>query len=257
MKIIDQLNRSLFLQETPNRIVSLVPSQTELLVDLGLESKIVGVTKFCVHPTYLRKNKTIVGGTKNVDLEKIKTLKPDLVICNKEENTFEMVTQLEEFVPVWVSDIGEISDCYEMISTLGKIFGISEKSKSLINEIERSRNQFLLNTKTRPVRKVVYLIWKSPYMCAGRATFISSLLKMNNFENIIAETDSRYPEIDLDIMRNADLVLLSSEPYPFKETDVASLRKELKTDVMLVDGEYFSWYGSRLKDAFQYFEVLV
>ena len=252
----DQLNRSLDFPNRPKRIVSLVPSQTELLVDLGLEKYIVGVTKFCVHPTNIRKDVSVVGGTKQVHFEKIKALQPDIIICNKEENTLEMVQELEKIAPVWLSDIYTIDDALDMILLLGILFDVSEKAKALVDEISSEKKDFETFLKSKPSFKVAYLIWKNPYMMVGRQTFINNLLSLNNFENIDNDSESRYPEVTLNDLKTADKILLSSEPFPFKEKHIEELQKATGKEVVLVDGEYFSWYGSRLKDAFSYFKKL-
>lgn len=256
MEFIDQINRVVYLPKTPLRIISLVPSQTELLVDLGLRENIVGVTKFCVHPVDLRTKKNIVGGTKSVNLDKIESLKPDIIICNKEENTEDMVLQLESIAPVWVSDISNISECLEMIDKLGEILEVSEIATRINSEIYSEWHDFKMYSKKLPSVKAIYLIWKKPFMAAGRATFINELLKLNNFENIIEMESSRYPEVAKDLITKAEVVLLSTEPYPFNEKHVSDLREMFDVEVKLVDGEYFSWYGSRLIKAFEYFKTL-
>ncbi len=256
MEIIDQLNRTIFLDKTPKRIISLVPSQTELLIDLGLEENIVGVTKFCVHPNYIRKNKTIVGGTKKVDIKKIKALQPDFILCNKEENTKEMVENLQKISPVWISDIYSIEDNLQMILNLGYIFNVEGKANKLVKNIQFQKQEFLSFIKNKPFQKVAYLIWKNPYYIAGTNTFINELLNINNFVNISEESISRYPEVSTETLKQAEIILLSTEPFPFKEKDAEKLQKKLKKTVMLVDGEYFSWYGSRLQKAFFYFKKL-
>lgn len=256
MEFIDQLHRVVNLHKTPSRIVSLVPSQTELLVDLGLHDSIVGVTKFCIHPKELRKEKTVVGGTKAVNFDTIKSLKPDIIICNKEENTEEMVLQLEKIAPVWISDIFNISECIEMINKLGAVFQVSKAASEISSNISSEWNSFKKYAENLPLKKVIYLIWKDPYMAAGRATYINELLKLNKFENIIEIENSRYPEVDINLMQKAEVILLSTEPYPFKEKHVLELQKDFKAKIKLVDGEYFSWYGSRLTQAFNYFKTL-
>ena len=256
MKIVDQFNQSLSFKETPKRIVSLVPSQTELLVDLGLEGSIVGLTKFCVHPSHIRKTKVVVGGTKKVNFEKIKSLQPDIIICNKEENTKEMVVELQKTTPVWISDIVTVDDSLDMILKLGNLFHVKERASALINEIITERESFLRFTKNSKSFKVAYLIWKNPYMIAGNNTFINELLKLNNFENVCKDSLSRYPEILEDDLKNTDLILASTEPFPFNQNDIDVIQNATKTKVILVDGEYFSWYGSRLKNAFKYFKTL-
>jgi len=256
MLVKDQLNRTLNFKKFPGRIVSLVPSQTELLVDLGLRFKIVGITKFCVHPKELRKDVTIVGGTKNVHLDKIRALQPDIIICNKEENTKEIVEECEKIAPVWVSEIFTIEDNLEMIMSLGEIFNVSGKASKICHGIISEVTDFSKYIEAKPIKKVAYVIWKNPYMLAGKNTFVNTLLRLNNFENILSEVDSRYPEIDPKDLKNVDLVLLATEPFPFEESDVIALKKALQTEVLLVDGEYFSWYGSRLQFAFTYFKTL-
>ncbi len=257
MKVFhDQLNRKLELKDLPLRIVSLVPSQTELLVDLGLRKKIVGVTKFCVHPEDLRKEKKVVGGTKQVHYDRIKALAPDIILCNKEENTEEMVTELEKIAPVHVSNVMTIEDSLELILQYGEIFGVTEKASEISEKIAFLKNEFQKEMEKVPERKVAYFIWKNPWMVAGKDTFIDHLLKLNRFKNAFSEKDSRYPEIELEQLeqQKVQLVLLSTEPFPFKSKDRDAFKKEVKMDrVYIVDGEYFSWYGSRLISAFAYF----
>ncbi len=256
MEFVDQLNRTVFLKRTPSRIVSLVPSQTELLVDLGLRKSIVGITKFCVHPTDLKNEKTIVGGTKKVNYDKIKALSPDFIICNKEENTEEMVLQLEYIAPVWISDIKTIPESLLMITQLGEIFEVAEKASQIISKIEIELCELHKIVENLRTRKVIYLIWKDPYMAAGKNTFIDALLQVNNFQNVIDSEASRYPEIGNKEFKNADLIFLSTEPYPFKKKDVLKMNAEFETEIKLVDGEFFSWYGSRLMKSLNYFKTL-
>lgn len=255
----DHIGHILQLRATPLRIVSLVPSQTELLYDLGLEDKIVGITKFCVHPYHLKSVKEKVGGTKKVHIEKIRLLKPDIIICNKEENTQEIVESLREIAPVWTSDIITIQDSLNMIAEFGRIFNVRTKAQQLTDKIEYGLADFKKFMEGREIQKAAYLIWKNPYMAAGGDTFINEMLKLNNFTNIY-EGKGRYPEIIIQKMRiqgDPDVVFLSSEPYPFKEEDafeVGRFTHHAKT--VFVDGEMFSWYGSRLVKAFAYFKQL-
>ncbi len=257
MKYKDQLNRTLEFKETPKRIVSLVPSQTELLVDLGLESSIVGVTKFCVHPKHLIKEKTIVGGTKQVDLDKIKALNPDIILCNKEENTKAMILDLEEIAPVHISDIYNVPDALELIRMYGVLFSVEKKANIIIQNISKAHIDFTRCIEGKLKLKVAYFIWKNPWMVAANNTFIDAILSLNNFENYFKELE-RYPEVNLKKMDTAlDAILLSSEPYPFKDKHIEDLKHQFPdTKVVLVNGEYFSWYGSRLQYAFDYFKTL-
>lgn len=252
----DQLDRTVLINATPKRIVSLVPSQTELLVHLGLADAIVGVTKFCVHPSTLRKEKIIVGGTKTVHFNKITALNPDVIICNKEENTKEIVEACTKIAPVWVSNVVTLDDNNLMILLLSKIFNKEAEAVKLVSNIQTAQADFLSFMENKPLKKVAYCIWKNPYMVAGNDTFINCLLRLNKFENIFENKDGRYPEVLKEDLKTAEVVLLSSEPFPFNNKHVQELKNELRCEVRLVDGEYFSWYGSRLKDAFKYFKSL-
>ncbi len=253
----DQLDRVLDIDKTPQRIISLVPSQTELLIDLGLESSIVGITKFCVHPNHLRKSKTLVGGTKQVHFDKIKTLAPDIILCNKEENTEQMVSELEGIATVHISDVNDMKDALELISQYGLLFNVREKASNLIDTIRYEHGLFQNYVNSKSTLKVAYFIWKNPWMVAAEQTFINSLLSCNGFENYFGN-QTRYPEVVLDhISEDLDVILLSSEPYPFKGNDIEELQQKFPSiKIVLVDGEYFSWFGSRLKDAFRYFREL-
>lgn len=258
MEINDQIGRPLFFKDTPKRIVSLVPSQTELLYDLGLETSIVGITKFCVHPKHLKANKTIVGGTKQVDFTKISALKPDIILCNKEENTLEMVQNLTEIAPTHVSDIYSIKDCCKLIEMYGAIFNVKSDAKVIVEKINEELHSFNEFISDKPKRTVVYFIWKNPWMVAASNTFIDYMLALNHFDNFYKNFD-RYPEIILEKEpnKNVDLILLSSEPYPFKEPHIVELKSFFPlSKVVLVDGEMFSWYGTRLLKAFHYFKAL-
>ncbi|PKV52376.1 ABC-type Fe3+-hydroxamate transport system substrate-binding protein [Aquimarina sp. MAR_2010_214] len=254
----DQLGRRIEFLKPPKRIVSLVPSQTELLVSLGLSDDIVGVTKFCVHPRAIRNQKVIVGGTKKVNFEKIKKLKPDIILCNKEENTKEIVTYLQEEYPVHVSDIFSIPEALEMIEQYGEIFNKKTEATTLISKIKLEKESFDGFVSKIPQKRVAYFIWKDPWMVTGKDTFVDHLLKVNGFVNVFGDKD-RYPEItkeELRSVQNLDLIMLSSEPYPFSEKHINELTNISNAKVILVDGEYFSWYGSRLEEAFLYFKTL-
>lgn len=255
MEYTDQLNRVLQLSKTPTRIVSLVPSQTELLVDLGLRDQIVGLTKFCVHPNGLIKEKTVVGGTKQVRVDKIKALQPDIILCNKEENTAAMVKDLEAIAPVHVSDIKTVDDTLSLIHSYGSIFQIQEKANRFVSQIQQKHTDFLKDIDRKaPCRKVAYFIWKDPWMVAGGDTFIDYLLGECGFENVFKNENGRYPEVALEKLQDVDYVFLSSEPFPFADKHIKEIAQYTRAKIMLVDGEYFSWYGSRLLGAFEYFK---
>ena len=236
------------------RIISLVPSITETLFDLGLSTaEIVGRTKFCIHPEDLVKKVEIIGGTKNLNIEKIKSLKPDLIIANKEENVKGQVEELMKDFNVLLTNIETLEDNYYLIKQLGKIFGKEEKAQP-----------FNLKTyeafdfkKSEKHLKVAYLIWKNPYMTIGGDTFISRILEELGFENLF-RNEKRYPEIVLEDLKKADLIFLSSEPFPFKEKHIEEISRICKNQkIMIVDGEAFSWYGTHLAKCGDYYrEVL-
>jgi len=251
----DQTGRTISLEKFPERIISIVPSQTELLYDLGLDKEVIGITKFCVHPASWFKTKTRVGGTKQLKMEIIHQLNPDLIFANKEENVKEQVEDLEKHYPVWISDVKTMQDARSMIQELGKITGKEIKANVLINQI----NIAFSNLKTQYKKlKTAYLIWQNPYMTAGGDTFIHAMLEAAGFENIFANK-LRYPEITFKELSIAhcQLLLLSSEPFPFKQKHIKEMQPQLpKTKIILVDGEMFSWYGSRLLKAPFYFQEL-
>ena len=256
----DQLNRVTEISHSPKRIVSLVPSQTELLSALGLDEEVIGITKFCIHPEHWFRNKTRVGGTKTVDIKKLAALHPDLVIANKEENTKEQIGLLEKIAPVWISDINTIPDALQMISEIGIITGKEKTARSIIRQIENDFWDFQsqLHKYTPKKYRTAYLIWKNPYMAAGAGTFINDMMNLNGMENVFAAGE-RYPATDCNELKekNTELILLSSEPYPFKQDHINELRNTLRgTKVIAVDGEIFSWYGSRMLRATAYFQQL-
>lgn len=252
MEYTDQLKRNVIISSPPKRIISLVPSQTELLVDLGLEDRIVGVTKFCVHPKGLVKRKTIIGGTKNYRMELIDSLQPDLIIGNKEENVQSGIEELMEKYPVWVSDIYTLEGSLEMIGCLGQMLGATTQAEEIIKQLKLD---FALPLPKKG--SAIYLIWKDPIMVAGVDTYINEMLGFAGFENLIQT--SRYPQFSIEelVDLNPEHLLLSSEPFPFKEAHVKFFHSLLpKAKIKLVDGEMFSWYGSRLLKARSYFERL-
>ena len=256
MKLQDQIGQELHFKSAPKRIISLVPSQTELLYDLGLEDAIVGITKFCVHPNHLIKTKKVVGGTKQIHLDKIQALQPDIILCNKEENTKDIVEACSKICTVHVSDIENISDCLAMVTQYGEIFKKQNQALKIVEAIQDNLKDFQSYIQNKTTLKVAYFIWKDPFMVAGKETFINHLLQLNKFENVYADL-ARYPEIQPKEDKVIDLVLLSSEPYPFKEKHIEELKAYYtKANIQLVDGEMFSWYGSRLIQAFAYFKWL-
>ncbi len=250
----DQLGDTITCNFPPQRIVSLVPSQTELLFDLGLEKQIAGITRFCIHPADKVDSITKIGGTKRFDIEKIKALKPDLIIGNKEENYREGIEELKQHFPVWMSDIYTLEDAYSMMNEVAHITDRSNVGARLVEKIREEFN----NLQSFGGIRAAYFIWRKPYMVAANNTFIHHLLKSLGIINVF-EDKARYPEISIESIAELkpDFIFLSSEPYSFTEKHFEEFQSFSPTSkVVLVDGEMFSWYGSRLQYAPAYFEKL-
>lgn len=253
IELKDQMNRQVRLTTFPKRIVSLVPSQTELLADLGLDEKVVGITKFCIHPNDWFKTKTRIGGTKSLDLEKIKALSPDLIIANKEENTKDQIEALTEIAPIYISDIYTVEDACQMIEDIGFLTNTSALASELNHQIKAD-----FSVLPQIKGKVLYYIWADPYMIAGKNNFIGHLLARLGLENGVEDPAVRYQELDVATLKsiNPDIIFLSSEPFPFKEKQRLELQFYTTAKIIHVDGEIFSWYGSRMIKAKAYFEQL-
>ena len=242
----DQMQRKVSLHIPALRIVSLVPSQTELLFAIGAGDSVVGITKFCTEPPEEVAAIAKVGGTKKFDFEAIAALKPDLIIGNKEENYLEGIEQLAQDYPVWISDIVTLDESLDMIRQLGLLSGQASAADAMASEIAASFVE--LAGKMPPPVKVAYFIWQKPYMVAGGGTFIDEMLKLGGMANVFAGLD-RYPEVDMDSLNasDAEVILLSSEPYPFREKHLAAFQQCLPDrKIILVDAMPFSWYGSQL-----------
>ncbi|QSE99293.1 ABC transporter substrate-binding protein [Fulvivirga lutea] len=247
------MGSEVIIPHSPMRVISLVPSQTELLFDLGLEDKIAGLTKFCIHPADSVKSKPIIGGTKNFRFDKIDEIQPDLIIGNKEENYESGINQLKKKYPVWMSDIYDLNDSLNMITSIGTIFRVEDKANRLVNSIRTSFDQLPEFKKLT----CLYFIWNKPKMVVGKDTFINKMLQKSGFENLISP--SRYPELSLEELENLQpqVVLLSSEPFPFKKKHLEEFEELFpKSKILIVDGELFSWYGSRLLKTADYFKQL-
>jgi len=188
-------------------------------------------------------------------MDLIHELRPDPIIANKEENVKEQIEELEKHYPVWISDVNNLEDAYEMIEQVGVITGKQHAAIEMITKTKRNFAQ-LQTTNYKP--QTVYLIRQKPYMTIGRDTFIHSILEKAGFNNIFSNR-KRYPEVTVEELEaaNCKLLFLSSEPFPFKQKHVEELQKQLpETKIVLVDGEMFSWYGSRLLKAPAYFNSL-
>lgn len=248
----DQAGQKVAIDIKPRKIVSLVPSQTELLYYLGLDKEVCGITKFCTHPAVWLQYKTIIGGTKTIKTGSIHQLKPDLIIANKEENVKEQIEELATQYPVWTSDVNNLADAYAMIEQVGIITGKYENSLELVEKI---KSVFSVTENKFRLQSACYLIWQKPYMTVGGDTFISNMMSIAGFENVFAK-NKRYPEITIkDIKaKNPEVILLPSEPFPFSNKHAEELKTHFPgTAIILVDGELFSWYGSRMLHAAGYF----
>ncbi|MBO0948495.1 ABC transporter substrate-binding protein [Fibrella forsythiae] len=247
-----------------HRIVSLVPSQTELLFALGLTDEVVGITKFCTQPAEKVADKPRVGGTKNVTVSAVAALKPTLILANYEENTEADVVALREIAPVHCTDIKTLPDALNMIREVGALVGRPAEADNLAGQIGASFAT-LRSVVSPEGPSVAYLIWRKPYMVAASDTFIDAMLTEAGFRNAFTAPSQsgarwvRYPVVtETDLKEaNPDLVFLSSEPYPFRQKHLAELQAHcLNARVRLVDGELFSWYGSRLLHTAAYFAEL-
>jgi ABC-type Fe3+-hydroxamate transport system substrate-binding protein len=242
----DQIMQICRVHFPPTRIISLVPSITETLYALQLHDHIIGISDFC--PS-LTGHSCRIGGPKNPDMKKIRELQPDLILASKEENKKEDILKLSEYQAVWTSDVHTIQDALELISQLGTVCNREEEASQLREEIE---TQFQgLCEKAVPS---VYVIWKNPWYFVGGDTFIHAMMDTFGFKNMLVEY-KRYPVCtwDDDHIASAELILLSSEPFPFHYKDVLSLRSQFPhKKVYLIRGEMFSWYGARMKYAPHY-----
>lgn len=257
MSWIDSLQLENTGQASPaQRIVSLVPSISELLFDLDLEEEVLGITRYCIHPSHWQETKTIVGGTKKIVPDRIRKINPDLIIANKEENSRSDVVELAKSYPVWLTDIASLEDALEMIEKTGLLTGRTEKALAMSARIGNSFRQL---KPLSPNLRTAYCIWKDPYMMAGGGTFINDMLRRCGMENIFGQ-EMRYPVATVEELRSrqCQLLILSSEPFPFGEEHKKELQAGLPaTRIITADGTFFSWYGSRLLRAANYFAQLI
>ncbi|HOZ82724.1 MAG TPA: helical backbone metal receptor [Bacteroidia bacterium] len=258
LKFIDQTGFEIKLETPPQRIVSLVPSQTELLADLGLQDRIVGITKYCIYPPELFLSVPRVGGTKSVNHELINQLKPDIIIANKEENNREAIEQLRKNFPVWLSDVSNLHEALDMIYNIGVMTDCQSRASEINSQIAEKFAALTIKNKKHTAKRALYFIWRNPYMCVGGDTFISDMMNMAGYDNLMYY-HKRYPELSEKKMAelNPEIILLSSEPYPFKARHIEEFKTICpKAEIKLVDGEFFAWYGSRMIKAADYFHQL-
>lgn len=250
--ILDALSQNFYPTDQYERIISLVPSTTETLYHLGVQDKLVGVTRYCVHPPEARANKVVVGGTKQLIWKKFDTLKADLVIGNKEENTKEIYESIsKKNVPYYVAFPQSIDEAIQDISNLGRLFN-SSSTDSIISSITNSRLAYSCPHKHFTF---AYLIWRNPWMTINSQTFIAQMLKEIGGINVYQDHKTRYPTITLEDLKekSPDVVFLSSEPYPFGPEHYCDLEASgIPASIVEINGEYSSWHGVRMRDAFPY-----
>jgi ABC-type Fe3+-hydroxamate transport system substrate-binding protein len=252
IRVRDALGATVALDGPARRVVSLVPSVTETLFALGCGDRVAGRTTFCVHPADQVRAVPVVGGTKDPDVARIRELAPDLVLANREENRREDVEAMGRAgLRVHVSYPRDLASLASYLDALGALLGAEDQASATVEAIERARRSH--RRPDRPAR-ALYLIWREPWMAAGKDTFVDAMLAECGFENVAAG-EGRYPAIDLSAYRDAGLdgVLLSSEPFPFGErhrAEVAARAGLPLARVQLVSGEAFSWFGCRTAGAF-------
>jgi ABC-type Fe3+-hydroxamate transport system substrate-binding protein len=257
-RILDATSAPHTIGPRRSRLVSLVPSTTETLFEIGAGDRVVGVTRFCVRPERARRDATTVGGTKSPDVEALLALEPDLVFANQEENRREDVERLRERVPVYVAFPKTVPAAIDDVRSAGRLLELEASAEAIAEELERKLSA--VRAAARAFR-YLYLIWQRPYMVAGPSTFVEGLLAEAGGINAAPRDRGRYPELTLGEIdaSGADVVLLSSEPFPFETAHAADLATKLDPDVRvrLVDGQRLSWHGTRLLEGLPYLENLL
>lgn len=260
IRINNPLGNIISLEAPAQRIISLVPSQTELLFDIGAGNQLIGLTRFCIHPAESVKTKRKVGGTKTVNLQAVRELQPDLIIANKEENVKEQIETLKKEFPVFVTDVVNINDALQMIHDLGSLCGKNEQAQKIAQNIATGIKDLETELAGLQILTVIYLIWEKPMMAVGGENFIHEMLGKAGLQNLLGgrmkdnKTD-RYPETSVEEIQQLapDLLLLSSEPFPFSEKHIEKYKALLPgIRIEQVDGEMFSWYGSSMLKAIPY-----
>ncbi|MEW9668917.1 helical backbone metal receptor [Ammoniphilus sp. 3BR4] len=252
---VDHVQREVNLTRKPGRIISLCPSITETLYALGLGDKVVGRTRYCIHPQDAVHQADVVGGTKQIDRGMIERLKPDLIVAEKEENPKGMIEDLEREFPVYVTNVESYEEALKMIVDLGVITDHKIQAERLAEDIVEGFGKL-----TSLSCRVGYLIWRKPYMAAGKNTYIHSMLHQCGFENVFQDLEGRYPVVDVKIIRQQqpEFLFLSSEPFPFSQEHLKEIQASLPSvKAVLVDGEMFSWYGVRMLKAVDYLNGLL
>ena len=245
------------------RIVSLCPSLTELVFDLGRGDDLVAVTRWCVHPEDGVASIEKAGGTKNPDVDRIVELAPDLVLMNREENRIEDARALERAgLRCHVSMPRDVAETAEMVRSIGAAVDRGERAEAIARDIESRAERVVRDSSGKSPVRFAYLIWRRPWMAVNADTFSHALLAAAGGRNVFASKSDRYPEIDLAELTtaNPDLILLCTEPFPFTEEHVAELAESTslpRERFQIADGEYLSWHGSRTPDGIDYAAALI
>jgi ABC-type Fe3+-hydroxamate transport system substrate-binding protein len=262
---IDDLNRCTRLEKPAQRIVSLVPSITETLFAFGAGQRVAGITDYCIRPAEGTAGKLRVGGAKNIRVEEIISLRPDLVIANAEENQKHQIEELEKAgIPVFVTFPRTVAGCLKMMRDVAILTGTEPAAEPAVSSIEAER--FLQRSRPRASAcRVLCPIWKSPYMSINRDTFVDSMIRESGGENIFADDAERYPKFVLeDVARlQPDVIILPTEPYHFTESDIEDFEKiganvpaVRNGRIHIVEGELLSWYGPRVARALRELSAL-
>lgn len=241
------------------RIVSLVPSLTELLCDLGLAGNLVGRSGFCIHPRATVKRIPKMGGTKDADIAKIRAAAPTHLIVNIDENRREQVEALARFVPhVVVTHPNTPEDNLALFRLFGGIFRREAEAETLASDFRAARAELRRASEALPRERVLYLIWKDPWMTVSRGTYISAMLAAAGWDTLPEAGEARYPEVDAvpQGLTIVDHVLLSTEPYRFTGNHLAEAEARFGAPAQLIDGEMVSWYGSRAAAGLRYLAQL-
>ena len=255
---VDASGQALTLSVPPRRIVSLIPSTTELLCDLGLADALVGVTVYCSEPRDIVRTRTKVGGEKDPDLAAIRALAPDLVIANVEENVREDVETLRGWgLPVWVTYPRTVAEALAMIRDLGEVTGTQARAQAMLAELQPLYESVSAQSAARPPVDVFYAIWRNPYMTVNRDTYISDLLRVCGARNVFADRAERYPSLTLDEVasRRPQVIVLPDEPFRFRRAHVEDFAGYPEVPAVrdgrihLVNGKPFSWHGARVAQA--------
>ena len=251
MTVTDARGKTFTWRKPPSRIVSLVPSTTETLYRLGVWHSVIGVTRYCVHPPSAITEKVVVGGTKKCNIDTLQSLQPDLVICNQEENTPDIVHSIEDLgIDVYVAFPTTHVEALHELQILGRIFNkvaLTEQWRTTFTDQMKIENQFSFT--------YAYLIWRKPWMGVGQSTFIHQQLSLIGGRNAFENHPDRYMTLqNKDLLQSEAHILLSSEPFPFTTKHIREL-EDLGIPshrIHLIDGEYCSWHGVRMIDSIKY-----